>query len=690
MRYILKHGIRGRIRVRALNPLTDREADMLQYHLEKHDCVNQVHINEISNDIVIKFSGPPDDILEILDNADTCIPDVPEDYLSSSPRKLNREFREKLITHVALRGIQTIFLPSAVKNIVIAAKSLKYIKAGIRTLMKGKLEVPVLDGTAIGVSVIRNDFRTAGSIMFLLTTGEILEQWTEKKTIADLARSMASETENVWIEENGTERQVNICEISPGQIIRVRTGSMIPVEGKVIEGIAMVNQSSLTGEPLPVEKKEGSSVYAGTFIAEGEIRIRVETSHENSRFEKIMNMIEDTQRLKSSAESRAHHMADRLVPYTFAGTLLTWLITGNLTKALTVLMVDYSCALKLALPISVLSAIRECRRNKITVKGGRYLEALANADTIVFDKTGTLTAACPKVAGIIPFCDMSPDELLRTAACLEEHFPHSVARAVVNAAIEKGLDHEEMHTDIQYQVAHGISSDISGNKVILGSYHFVFEDEKCTISEEYAEVFSSLDRNLSHLYMAENGILTAVIYIEDPVRSEAAELIASLRSTGISDIVMLTGDSENAARTVAETTGIDEFHYEVFPEDKASFIEEKKKNGHCTIMVGDGINDSPAMSVSDVSVAVCDGAGIAREVADITVEDNNLNTLLTLREISEKLEKRNRSNFHQIIGFNTLLLLLGAGGMLSPASAALLHNISTVAISIRSMGNLLK
>ena len=566
--------------------------------------------------------------------------------------------------------------------------SVKYIWLGVKTLWKRKIEVPVLDATAIGVSIFRGDFSTAGSVMFLLGIGELLEEWTHKKSVDDLARTMSLNTGKVWLRSEGTEVLVDADKIQAGDMVVVHMGNVVPFDGLIAEGEAMVNQASLTGESVPVRKVEGNSVYAGTVVEEGEAIITVKAVGGSSRYEKIAAMIEDTEKLKSGLESKAEHLADRLVPYTLGGTALTYLLTRNVTKAVSVLMVDFSCALKLAMPVSVLSAIREAGEYKITVKGGKFLEAVADADTIVFDKTGTLTKAEPTVAEIVPFNGQSEDELLRIAACLEEHFPHSMAKAVVDAAKKRKLDHEEMHSKVEYIVAHGISTTIEGKKAIIGSSHFVFEDEKCTIPEGMEERFKNLPNEYSHLYLAIEGSLAAVICIEDPLREEAPAVVKALKKAGFSKVVMMAGDSERTTRAVAARVGVDEYYSEVLPEDKASFVEKEKAKGRKVVMLGDGINDSPALSAADAGIAVSEGAEIAREIADITIGADNLEGIVILKHISDALMKRIHNNYRTIVGFNTGLILLGVAGILQPTTSALLHNTSTLLIGMNSMKNL--
>lgn len=690
MKYVIKHDIRGRMRIHIIQKrMTDQQADTVQYYLERQAGIISVKVQERLGDVVIQYEGSKEEILEILNHFQYHKTNVPSDYFMNSSRKMNREYWDELVGHFMKRGIQIAFFPAVLRNLMVVGKSVKYLWHGIQCLAKGKLEVPVLDAVAIGVSVVRADFKTAGSVMFLLGIGEILEDWTHKKTVSDLAKSMSLNTSHVWLWNGEQEIQVSASEITPGDMIKVHMGNIIPFDGEVVSGEGMVNQASLTGESLPVEKMQGTSVYAGTVLEEGEITLRVREGCGNSKFEKIITMIEDTQKLKSSVEGKAEHIADRLVPYTLAGTVLTWLITRNATKALSILMVDFSCALKLAMPISVLSAIREARNYQITVKGGKYLEAMAEVDTIVFDKTGTLTKAQPKVAGLVPFMEQEPDELLRFAACLEEHFPHPMAKAVVEAAKEKNLEHEELHTEVEYMVAHGISSTISGKRIVIGSYHFIFEDEKCKIREGYQEKFDALDTQYSHLYMAIDGYLAAVIYIHDPLRKEAKDVIKTLRQLGVKKLVMMTGDSERTAKAIAAQVGVDEYFAEVLPEDKASFVEKEKKQGRKVAMIGDGINDSPALSAADIGIAISDGAELAREISDVMIGADDLYSIVVLKKISNGLMKKISCNYKKIIAFNSSLLLLGVGGVIKPTTSAMLHNISTLAISLKSMEDLL-
>ncbi len=690
MKFVIKHEIKGRMRIHILQkPMTFAQADTLQYYLSSQPFVESVKVRDRLSDASIRYSGSREELIEVLKKFQYETVNVPEAYLQNSGRELNRQYWDKLVDQVVFRIGNVLFFPPSLKAAVAAAKSVRYIWKGVCTLAKGKIEVPVLDATAIGVSILRNDTKTASSIMFLLGVGEILEEWTHKKSVGDLARSMSLNVSKVWLWNGEQEILVPVSSIKTGDMVRIHMGNVIPFDGTVTEGEGMVNQASLTGESMPVRKSCGSTVYAGTVVEEGEITLEVKETNGSSKFEKIVTMIEESEKLKSSLEGKAEHLADKLVPYTLAGTALTYLLTRNVTKAVSILMVDFSCALKLAMPISVLSAIREASGHNITVKGGKYLEAMAEAETIVFDKTGTLTKAEPKVAEVIPFNGLGRDELLRIAACMEEHFPHSMAKAVVDAAKERKLVHEELHSKVEYIVAHGISTRINGQKAVIGSYHFVFEDEKCRIREEYRERFENIPEEYSHLYLAIENELAAVICIQDPLREEAARVIAGLKQEGIRKVVMMTGDSDRTARAIAARAGVDEYYSEVLPEDKARFVEKEKKSGRKVIMIGDGINDSPALSASDVGIAISDGAEIAREIADVTISADSLYEIIILKQISNRLMKRIQGNYRAIVGFNAGLLALGAFGALTPAASALLHNTSTLVISLKSMRNLL-
>lgn len=691
MKFVIKHEIRGRIRVHLIGKaMSFAQADTLQYQFEQMKDVTAVKVQERTMDVTICYIGSRKHIITALGQFSYDKVEVPEVYLKNSGREMNRFYWDKLVDQTVVHFVNKIFLPAPLRAGIATVRSVKYIVQGVKTLAKRKIEVPVLDATAISVSLIRGDYKTAGAVMFLLSMGEILEEWTHKKSVGDLARSLSLNIDKVWLVTDDTEVQVSVAQIKEGDRIRVHMGAVIPFDGIVMEGEALVNQASLTGESLPVRKAAESPVYAGTVVEEGEITLLVKESTGSSKYEKIMTMIEDSEKLKSSLEGKAEHLADRLVPYTFLGTGLTLALTRNTVKALSVLMVDFSCALKLAMPLSVLSAIRESSAHDITVKGGKFLEAVAEADTIVFDKTGTLTKAQPTVVEVIPFDDRSPDELLRIAACLEEHFPHSMATAVVVEAMKRGLVHEELHTKVEYIVAHGISSTINDKKIIIGSHHFVFEDEGDVVPEDKKEQFEQLPEQYSHLYMAMDGKLVAVICIEDPLRVETAEVIRELKHLGIHKVVMMTGDSDRIAANIAQKAGVDAYYSEVLPEDKANFVEQEKKAGHKVIMVGDGINDSPALSAADVGIAISDGAEIAREIADVTIAADDLREIITLKKISNALMKRIDRNYKVIVGFNTALILFGVGGVLQPTMSALLHNTSTILISLKSMENLLE
>ncbi len=690
MKFVIKHEIKGRIRVHIIqNKMTYAQADILAFYLNNNKYVTFAKVYDRTSDATINYIGDREEIMTLLKHFRYDEVEVPTGLVENSGRELNAKYQEKLVNKVIFRYAGKLFLPYPVRACVTTVKSVKYICKGLNCLWHRKIEVPVLDATAIGVSVIRSDFETAGSVMFLLGIGELLEEWTHKKSVDDLARTMSLNVGKVWLVKDDNEVLVPASEIEVGDKVVVRMGKIIPFDGQVTDGEAMVNQASLTGESAPVRKCENSYVYAGTVVEEGEITVKVKETGGSSKFEKIVMMIEESEKLKSALESKAEHIADKLVPYTLAGTGITYLLSRNVTKALSVLMVDFSCALKLAMPISVLSAIREASMHNITVKGGKFLEAVANADTIVFDKTGTLTKAQPTVAKVISFNGYEPDELLRIAACLEEHFPHSMANAVVDAARAKKLDHEEMHSKVEYVVAHGISTKINDKKVIIGSYHFVFEDEKCVVPEGKEELFKNLPNEYSHLYLAIGDSLAAVICIEDPLREEAEAVINSLRRAGISKIVMMTGDSDRTAKVIAKKVGVDEYYSEVLPEDKAKFVEKEKAKSRKVIMIGDGINDSPALSAADVGIAISDGAEIAREIADITIGSDDLYNIVTLKLLSDSLMKRISKNYRNIVGFNTGLILLGVSGIIQPTTSALFHNTSTLLISLKSMQNLL-
>ena len=686
MKFIIKHDIKNRMRVHLnLTRLTIVEADTLDYYVRNLDGVNDVKIFENTADAVVEYSCERAELIKALARFHFDEVNVPTAVLESSDRMLNAEYKEKLINHVLVHYGKRFLLPTSVRTVITVFKSVKYICAALKSLKSKKLDVSVLDATAITVSILRGTFDTAGSVMFLLGVGEIMEEWTHRKSVSDLAKSMALQVQNVWLVKDGQEILIPSDEIVPGDDVVVRMGTIIPFDGTVINGEGMVNQASLTGESEPIRKALDSYVYAGTVLEEGELTIHVRGSSGATRYEKITAMIEDTEKLKSNIEGKAEHLADKLVPWTLGGTVLTYLLTRNMTKTLSVLMVDFSCALKLAIPITVLTAIKQCGDNGITVKGGKFLEAVSEADTIVFDKTGTLTKATPTVADVIPFCGTDPDALLKIAACLEEHFPHSMAKAVCRAAAEKDINHEEMHTKVEYIVAHGISSHIGESKVIIGSYHFVFDDEKCTILPEYKDRFKDIPNHYSPLYLAIDGILAAVILIEDPLRPEAEGVIKKLHELGISKVVMMTGDNCNTAAEVANKLNLDEYYAEVLPEDKANFVLNEKKLGRKVIMVGDGINDSPALSASDAGIAISDGAELAREIADITVSADSLQSILKLVEISKAMVSRINKNYRNIVVINGTLIGLGVTGIIQPTTSATIHNLSTLGISIKSM-----
>ena len=690
MKFTILHESRGRLRIRlAVKRLTLREADAVEGYLKGLDGIREVKVYDRTCDAVVCYDGGRGAIVALL--AATPFESVLsfEPAAEQSTRQLNREFEDKLVGAVCRRFAFKLFLPLPVRAAITVCNAVRYIYAGLRALMKGKLSVAVLDATAVTVSVVRGDFNTASSVMFMLRLGEILEEWTRKKSVADLAGAMSLNIDKVWVVRDGTELLVPVSDVQAGEAVVVRTGNVVPLDGTVISGEVTVNQSSMTGESLPVVKKVGSYVYAGTVAEEGECTVRVDNTAGSGRYDRIVRMIEASEKLKSTTEDRAARLADRLVPYTLGGTLLTYLLTRNITKTLAVLMVDFSCALKLSMPITVLSAMRESSSRKISVKGGRFLEAVAKADTIVFDKTGTLTYATPKVARIVPFGGKDESEMLRLAACLEEHYPHSMANAVVAAAAERGLRHEEYHSQIEYVVAHGISSMVNGEKVVIGSAHFVFEDEKCVVPSGEQEKFDTLPAEYSHLYLCISGVLAAVICIYDPLRPEAADAIRALHELGFRNIVMMTGDNQRTAQSVAAQVGVDDYRAGVLPEDKAAFIRKAKAEGHTVMMIGDGVNDSPALSEADVGIAINTGAAIAKEIADITVASDDLFELVTLRRISTALMKRIHANYRFIVSFNTLLIGLGVTGLIPPTTSALLHNMSTLGISLKSMTNLL-
>ena len=693
MKFTIKHESRGRMRVHMEQyRMTYEQADTLLYVIHNHRNVTFVKVYDRTADAVIEYVGDREQIIELLRHFHYESANVPQTVIKTSGRELNNSYQEKLIGSVVWHYSKKLLLPLPIRIALTIGRSVKYIGIGLKCLLQRKIEVPVLDATAITVSLITKDFSTASSIMFLLGIGELLEEWTHKKSVDDLARSMSLNVSKVWLRTpENQEILVESSKIEKGDKVVVHMGNVIPFDGEVLDGDAMVNQASLTGESVPVQRTVGNTVFAGTVVEEGEITIRVKEVEGNNRFDQIVTMIEESEKLKSELEGKAEHYADKLVPWTLGATGLTYLLTRNVTKAMSILMVDFCCALKLAMPISVLSAIREASLYNVTVKGGKFLEAVAEADTIVFDKTGTLTKAHPTVVDVVNFNDeYSSDDMLRVAACLEEHFPHSMAKAVVDAASKRELSHEEMHTKVEYIVAHGIATSINGKRTVIGSYHFVFEDEKCVVPAGKEPLFESLPLYYSHLYLAIEGKLSAVICIEDPLRDEAAAVVTSLKKAGISKVVMMTGDSERTASVIAKKVGVDEYYAEVLPEDKAAFVEREKAKGRKVIMIGDGINDSPALSVANVGIAISDGAEIAREIADITVGSDDLYQIVTLKYISNALMKRIKSNYRKIVGFNSGLIALGVAGVLPPTTTALLHNGSTILISVNSMKNLLE
>ena len=691
MRCTILHDIPGRIRVHlCCGRMTLRQADVLEYYLRAVDGVTSVKVYDRTQDAVVEYAAQRGDVIRALARFSFAKAESLGLVPDHTSRALNREFEDKLATTVMTRCLCKLFLPAPLSAALTVYRSIRYIREGLRALRHGKLSVAVLDATAVTVSIVRGDYSTAGSVMFMLRLGEILEEWTHKKSVADLASVMSLQVDHVWLLADGTEVLTKVSDVQPGDRIVVRTGSMIPLDGKVTEGEAAVNQSSMTGESMPVIKRSGSLVYAGTVVEEGECVVCVEKASGSGRYDRVVRMIEESERLKSTVEDKASKMADKLVPYTFGGTALTYLLTRNVTNMLSVMMVDFSCALKLAIPIAVLSAMRESNGHRISVKGGRFLEAVAKADTIVFDKTGTLTYATPTVAQIVTFGGHDETEMLRLAACLEEHYPHSMANAVVEEAKRRGLSHEEYHSQVQYVVAHGISSMVEEERVLIGSAHFVFEDEHCTVPSDETEKFAAIPAQYSHLYLCIDGKLAAVICIFDPLRREARAAVAALHECGFSNVVMMTGDNRRTAESVAAEVGVDAVYAEVLPEDKAAFIRREKAAGHTVIMVGDGVNDSPALSEADAGIAISTGAAIAREIADITIASDDLFELVTLRRLSEALMRRIHSSYRFIVGFNLSLILLGVAGVLPPTTSALLHNASTLGISLKNMTDLLE
>ena len=670
--------------------MTLHRADVLEAYLNHHDAIEKATVYERTGDVVLYYRGRRVDAVQALSRYKFDQPELDTLVTTADSRKLNQEYQEKMCDLVAGYFFRKLFLPAPIRAAYTVWRSIAFVWKGVRCLLHRRLEVEVLDALSIGVSVLRGDFSTAGSVMFLLNLGSLLEEWTRKKSLDDLARSMALNVDKVWVRSQGTEVLLPLTKVQPGDEIVVRSGNMVPLDGTVIEGEAMVNQAALTGESMPVRKAKGATVYAGTVVEEGECVFLAKAAGGANRYDKIVAMIEESEKLKSSTENRALELADKLVPWCLAGTVVTYALTRNVTRAISILMVDFSCALKLSMPLAVLSAMRECGTAHITVKGGKYLEALAKADTIVFDKTGTLTRATPQVVDIIPFSNSEKDDVLRLAACLEEHFPHSMANAVVRAARERGLAHEEMHSEVEYIVAHGIASRVGGERVVIGSYHFVFEDEHCIIPADEQEKFDQMPAEYSHLYMAASGQLVGVICIADPLRPEAASVLRQLHKLGIRNTVMMTGDNYRTAEAIARQVGVDQFFAEVLPEDKANFVQKAKAEGHTVVMIGDGINDSPALSAADIGIAINSGAAIAREIADVTIKADSLEELVTLKTIANALQHRVSSNYRFVLSFNSTLIALGALGILQPAASAMLHNLSTIGISLRSMTNLIQ
>ena len=670
--------------------MTLHRADVLEAYLNHHDAIEKATVYERTGDVVLYYRGRRADAVQALSRYKFDQPELDALVTTADSRKLNQEYQEKMCDLVAGHFFRKLFLPAPIRAAYTVWRSIAFVWKGVRCLLRRRLEVEVLDALSIGVSVLRGDFSTAGSVMFLLNLGSLLEEWTRKKSLDDLARSMALNVDNVWVRSQGTEVLLPLTKVQPGDEIVVRSGNMVPLDGTVIEGEAMVNQAALTGESMPVRKAKGATVYAGTVVEEGECVFLAKAAGGANRYDKIVAMIEESEKLKSSTENRALELADKLVPWCLAGTVVTYALTRNVTRAISILMVDFSCALKLSMPLAVLSAMRECGTAHITVKGGKYLEALAKADTIVFDKTGTLTRATPQVVDIIPFSNSEKDDVLRLAACLEEHFPHSMANAVVRAAREQGLAHEEMHSEVEYIVAHGIASRVGGERVVIGSYHFVFEDEHCIVPADEQEKFDQMPAEYSHLYMAASGQLVGVICIADPLRPESASVLRQLHKLGIRNTVMMTGDSYRTAEAIARQVGVDQFFAEVLPEDKANFVQKAKAEGHTVVMIGDGINDSPALSAADIGIAINSGAAIAREIADVTIKADSLEELVTLKTIANALQHRVNSNYRFVLSFNSTLIALGALGILQPAASAMLHNLSTIGISLRSMTNLIQ
>ena len=691
MKCTILHEGKGRMRVHVEKVrMTLHRADVLEAYLNHNDAIVHAAVYERTGDVVITYTGRRSAAIAVLSGYKFDVAEYDALVTSADSRRLNREYQDKMFDLVAGRCLRKLFLPAPLAAAYTAFRSIHFLWKGVRCVLSRRLEVEVLDALSIGVSLLRGDFGTAGSVMFLLNLGSLLEEWTRKKSLDDLARSMALNVDKVWVRSQGTEVLVPLTKVRSGDEVIVRSGNMIPLDGTVLEGEAMVNQAALTGESMPVRKASGATVYAGTVVEEGECVFTAKAEGGANRYDKIVSMIEESEKLKSSTENRALQLADRLVPWCLAGTVATYALTRNVTRAISILMVDFSCALKLSMPLAVLSAMRECGNYHITVKGGKYLEALAKADTIVFDKTGTLTHATPQVVQVVPFSGCEEREVLQLAACLEEHFPHSMANAVVRAARERGISHEEMHSEVEYIVAHGIASRVGGERVVIGSHHFVFEDEHCTVPAGEMDKFNDLDPQYSHLYMAASGQLVGVICIADPLRPEAAHVLRQLRELGISNTVMMTGDSDRTAAAIAKQVGVNQYFAEVLPEDKASFVQKAKAEGHTVVMIGDGINDSPALSAADIGIAINSGAAIAREIADVTIKADSLEELVALKAIANQLQRRVSANYRFVLSFNSTLIVLGAMGILQPATSAMLHNLSTIGISLKSMTNLLQ
>lgn len=689
MRATIEHESRGRMRLRLRQKkMTLRQADLLEAWLKGQPWARDAVVHERTCCVILTYGGDRETVLSAIGSFTWAGAEETVTLPSHSTRALNREFQEKLVGKVLMKGVSTLFLPAPLRIARVVWHMIPFLSKGLRCLGRRRIKVELLDALSIGISAFRRDFGTAGTVMFLLEIGELLEDWTRKKSVADLAESLSLHVDRVWLKTSAGDVLTPIGQIRPGDQVVVRAGGVIPLDGVVAQGEATINQASLTGESVPVAKRPGSAVYAGTVVEEGECILDVKQASGQGRYDQIVEMIQRSEQMKSATEAKASNLADRLVPYTFAGSLLSFALTRNVTRALSVLMVDFSCALKLAMPLAVLSAMREAGREHITVKGGKFLEAVAKADTIVFDKTGTLTHACPRVAEVVPFNGKDEAEMLRLAACLEEHFPHSMANAVVEEARRRGLRHEERHATVEYLVAHGIASSVDREQVRIGSAHFILEDEQCVIPEDEQAKFDALSPAFSQLYLAIDGVLSAVICISDPLREEAKDVLSALRGLGVKNAVMLTGDSPRTAAAIAEQLGVDDFRAGVLPSDKADYVAALRREGHTVLMVGDGINDSPALSEADAGIAISDGAAIAREIADITIAADSLWELVRLRQLAMALLHRIQNNYRFVIGFNGALIGLGVAGVLPPATSAMLHNLSTLAVSLHSMSAL--